>query len=96
VLDVKKKILAFRYRSLQRPFFSVMRVLFFVSFALLVASAFVCSLLIASRAAADPLDPHNRRPVPRQRLFVSQAVEDLITDIHSRMKDPDLASLFLK
>ncbi len=34
------------------------------------------------------------RPPPSQRKFVSPAVDDVISDIKSRMKDPALATMF--
>ncbi|KAI2619183.1 glycoside hydrolase family 125 protein [Hypoxylon sp. NC1633] len=41
-----------------------------------------------------PLALPFQRPDPRCRTFISEAIEKVISDVTSRMKDPDLARLF--
>lgn len=41
-----------------------------------------------------PLELPFQRPDPRCRTFQSDAIEQVIKDVTSRMKDPDLARLF--
>lgn len=44
--------------------------------------------------SAGPLELPYQRPDPRCRTFRSDAIEQVIKDVTSRMKDPDLARLF--
>ncbi len=56
----------------------------------LVAVIFVSCCMVLGTAA--PVTDH--RPIPARRLFVSPAVDRTITEIASRMKDPNLAKIF--